>query len=58
MMIHECVSHDLTLSNLTMQLFQSIQESWHYYIDIIYFFETFERRLKLISLIGLFSIKI
>jgi len=26
-MIHECVLHDLALSNSTMQSFQSIQES-------------------------------
>jgi len=44
MIIHECVSHDLALSNSTMQSFKSIQKSGHYYIDVIYFFETFERQ--------------
>jgi len=41
---NECVSHDLALSNSSLQSFQSIQESWHYYIDIIYFFGIFERQ--------------
>ena len=44
MMIYEWVSHDLALSNSTMKSFQPIQESWHYYIDVIYFFGTFQRQ--------------
>jgi len=37
----ECVSPDLALSNSIMQ---SIQESWHYYTDIIYFFGIYEKQ--------------
>jgi len=40
---HECILHVLALLNSIMESFQLVQESWHHYIDIIYFFGTFER---------------
>lgn len=45
---HECVSHNvLALLNSIMQSFQSIRESWHYYINIIYFFGSSKVKIRI-----------